>query len=218
MPQPKAEGFGGLSGCGPIPANGTYVVKLFLPHWATISEAGRYTVDVKRHMAFFDYKPKSATFPDPDFVLQADVSTTFTVVPYDENAMGTVINSLGTTMLDIDNPAAVESAQALANVHDKRAISYFAEAVRKFGNYEFGFGKNEYPISQMAVASLAEFDDDSAIAALEAVMNSPSEDTRLNVASAFENSPHRSALGLLLKMQNDSYWFVRLSCTGSEQS
>ena len=60
------------------------------------------------------------------------------------------------------------------------------------------------------MAALSRFNDDAAIAALQAAMNSPSEDTRLDIATAFGNSQHPKAIELLLKMQNDGYWFVRL--------
>lgn len=209
VPQPKAEGWGGFSGCALIPANGTHTIKLFLPHWATFDDTGSYTIIVKRRMAFFNYKPTPKVFPDPDIILQAEVSANIKVVPYDENKIGEVIKFLGNSMLDINDPEARDSAQALAYIDDKRTIKYFAQALEKFGAFEFGFG-DEYPISSQAVAALSRFNDDSAIAALEAAMDSPSEDTRLNVAGAFERSPHQHALELLLRMQNDSYWFVRL--------
>ena len=210
VPQPEAKGFGGFSGCAQIPANGNYVIKLFLPHWATLEETGSYTINVKRRMAFFNYEPKPSIFPDPDIVLQADVSTHIKVVPYDEDRMDEVISSLGNAMLDIDNPAARGSAQALAYIDDRRVINYFARAIEKFGKFEFSSVGDEYPISSQAVAALSKFNDDSAIEALEAAMRSPSEDTRLDVASAFVNSKHPKAIELLLKMQDDSYWFVRL--------
>jgi hypothetical protein len=210
VPQPEAKGFGGFSGCAQIPANGNYVVKLFLPHWATFTETGSYTINVRRRMAFFNYQPKHTTFPDPDIVLQADVSAHINVAPYDEERMGEVIRSLGEVMLDITNPAARDSAQALAHIGDRRAIKYFARALEQFGEAEFADFTEKYLISSRAVSALAQFDDDSAIEALEAVMWSPSNDTRLDVASALVSSKHPKAIGLLLKMRNDSYWFVRL--------
>jgi HEAT repeat protein len=41
-------------------------------------------------------------------------------------------------------------------------------------------------------------------------MKCPMEETRFNVADALERSEHPKAVDLLLKMQRDSYWFVRL--------
>lgn len=210
VPQPEVIGLGGFSGCARVPARGTHVIKLFLPHWATFEEVGAYTVNVRRRMAFFNYEPKPAVFPDPDFVLQADVSAHVYVFPYDDNKMGEVISSLGSAMLDVDKPGAVDSAQSLAYIGDRRAIKFFARALEKFGKFEFGLGADEYPVSSRAVAALARFNDDAALEALEAAIGSPSNDTRLDVASAFANSEHPKAAGLLLKMQDDSYWFVRL--------
>jgi HEAT repeat protein len=114
-------------------------------------------------------------------------------------------------MLDISNPQASDSATALASIQDKRTITYFAEALRKFGDFgSLNSAKGEYRIEARAIAALATYDDDRALEALRSAMNSQSEDIRYHVATAFEDSPHRSALTLLLKMQNDHYWFVRV--------
>jgi len=209
VPQPEVANFGGFLGCQPIESGESHQINLFLEHWATIERPGSYAVNVKRHMAFHNYQAKPNVFPEPEFVMQADVRTEFTVVPYDENRMGGVINSLGSIMLDVSDPRALESAQALASIRDKRVISYFVEALRRFRNSEFDFGKED-SLSSRAVIVLGTFDDDRAIEALQAAMGSTNEDTRLNVATAFGDSPHHSATKLLLKMQKDSYWFVRL--------
>jgi HEAT repeat protein len=114
-------------------------------------------------------------------------------------------------MLDSSDPRASESAKALASINDVRVISYFAEALRKFRDSEFGLDHfNESYIKDRAIGALALYDDDRAIEALQSAMNSPTEDTRLEVATAFGDSPHRSAVKLLLRMKEDSYWLVRL--------
>jgi HEAT repeat protein len=118
---------------------------------------------------------------------------------------------LGSIMLDVSDPRAGESAQALESIQDQRVISYFAEALRKLRDSEIDFVPlNEGRIRGTAIAALGTYDDDRAIEALKEAMNSRIDDTRLKVATAFGNSPHRSAIRLLLKMQDDKYWFVRL--------
>lgn len=168
-----------------------------------------YRVKVKRELGFTDYDHPS--FGKQKYSVPADVDTEFTVVPADENKMGGVINAFGSVMLDAGDPAAVDSATALASMEDKRVISYFAEALSWFGNSGFALGRDaEYMINSRAITALAKYDDDQAIAALRAAQKSTSDDVRLLVATALDNSPHRSALKLLMKMQNDSYYFVRL--------
>ena len=208
---PRIEVFsgGGLVGCEPIEPGATYKVRLFLPHWVTIERPGLYRVKVKRELGFVDYDHPS--FGKQKYSVPADVDAEFTVVPADENKMGGVINAFGSVMLDASDRAAVDSATALASMEDKRVISYFADALGRFGNSQFGMGRDaEYIISSISITSLAKYDDDHAIAALRAAQKSTSDDVRLLVATALGNSPHRSALKLLMKMQNDSYYFVRL--------
>ena len=207
VPQPEAEGLGGFVGCASIESGETYTVRLFLSHWATITRTGSYHINVKRGMGFSNYE--SFDVRKQKYSMKADVNARFTVAPADENQMGAIINSLGSVMLDASNPSAAESAAALAWIHDKRVISYFAEAVREFSDYEFFGLTPESLISSRAIAVLGTYDDDRAIQALEAVMNSPCEHTRLDVAESFGESPHKSAIKLLLKMQDDNFWWVR---------
>ena len=209
VPQPEAPNTGGFLGCDPIEAGETYTVRLFLPHWATIERTGSYRVNVKRQMGFSS--DVSSGSRSPKYSMLADVNTEFTVVPSEENKIGGIISSLGSIMLDSSDTRASESAMALASIQDKRVISYFAEALRKFGDAEFAFDRrNEYSLSSTSIGALGTYDDDRAIEALQAAMKSSSDDTRLHVATAFGDSPHKSAIKLLLKMQDDSYWFVRL--------
>jgi len=206
IPKPEADSFGGLIGCGLIEAGDTYTVKLFLTHWATITRPGSYHVNVKRSMGFSTYDASDKR----TFSMDADLNARFTIVPADENKMGAVINSLGSIILDINNPLADDSALALASIQDKRVISYFAEAVRNFTGVEYCDFMKQRAIGSRAIAVLGMYDDDRAIQELEAVMNSTCERVRLDVATAFGDSPHKSAIKLLLKMQDDKYWFVRL--------
>ncbi|HEU0252917.1 MAG TPA: HEAT repeat domain-containing protein [Pyrinomonadaceae bacterium] len=209
IPQPEVSGHGGFIGCHPIEPGETYTVKLFLWHWAIIERTGSYRVNVQRRMGFSTYDGDNKN--GPKYSMLADVNAEFVVVASEQNRMGGVISSLGSIMLDSSDPRAADAARSLAYIKDKRVISYFAEALGKFRDAEFGFDeRNEYSIASQSIFALATYDDDSAIEALQAAMNSRSDDTRESVASAFCDSPHRSAIKLLLKMRNDNYWFVRL--------
>lgn len=209
VPQPEADNMGGFIGCEPIEPGATYTVRLFLSHWATITRTGLYRINVKRRMGFSTSETGDAR--KAKYSMLADVNAEFTVVPADENKMGAIINSLGSVMLDSSDPAAANAATALAWIEDKRVISYFAEAVRKFGDIDFSSPRFvEFFIGSKAIAVLGRYDDDRAIEALQAAMKSPTEDTREKVATAFGDSPHKSAIKLLLKMKDDGYYFVRL--------
>jgi hypothetical protein len=168
-------------------------------------------VNVKRQMGFCIYD-SSYNYSNPaKYSMDANVNAQFTVVPADDNKMGAVINSLGSVMLDSSNPLSIESTLALATINDKRVISYLTEAVQNWSNYEIDDPfRRENVIRSNAIAILGTYDDDRAIQALQAAMDSSCEDTRLDVATAFGDSPHKAAIKLLLKMQDDSYWFVRL--------
>jgi HEAT repeats len=209
LPRLEAVSFGGFVSCAPIEVGATYTVRLFLPHWATIERTGSYRVNVKRTMTFKSYVPSGST--TLKYSMLADVDAEFIVVPAEHNKIGELIGSLGSIMLDISDPRAVESARVLASIHDERVISYFAEALRKFRDSDDDFGHlNHANICYNSIAALAKYDDDRAIDALQAAMKSPNESIRLAVAEAFADSPHRSGLKLLLRMKSDSYWFVRL--------
>jgi hypothetical protein len=213
VPQPRSWNGGGFIGCDPIEPGQTYTVRLFLSHWATIEHTGFYRINVQRQMDFSRWE--FAGSEKPKYSMRANVNAEFTVVPSEENKMGEVINSLGSVMLDSGDPKAVNATTALASIQDKRVITYFAEALRKFGEVGFASGfasgrSSEYSIVSGAITALGTYDDDRAIEALQAAMKSSSQDTRLSVATALGGSPHKSAVKLLLQMQDDSYWFVRL--------
>lgn len=210
LPRLEVIGMGGLVGWEAIEPGATYTIRLFLAHWVAIERTGSYRIFVTRNMNFASYAPYR--FPNRDYSMVADANAEFTVVPADDNKMGGVINSLGSVMLDASDPRAADYAMALASIQDKRTITYFSEAVRKFGEAQFVKApRREYTIATRSIAALATYDDDRAIEALRGAMNSQSEAVRWKVANALGDSPHKSAVKLLLKMQDDYFWMVRVS-------
>lgn len=205
----EVPGGGGAVGCEPIEPGEVYSVRPFLPHWVDIEHLGSHRVTVTREMIFTSYP--FSKFKRPKYSMLAEVNTEFTVVKRDEDKWGSVITALGSVMLDVSNPRAVESAMALASIHDKRVISYFAEALRQFGHFGFAMGHDtEYMITSRSITALATYDDDQAMDALRTGMKSTCDDVRLLVAKALGDSPHSSAIPLLMQMQDDNYYFVRI--------
>jgi hypothetical protein len=213
VPQPEAAGSDGLGvNCERIPANGSHVLKIFLPHWAIFETTGSYMVNVTKRLAIQIYLiwEQRRSMESASYV-QADVGTHIKVVPGDENKLGEIIGHLGNAMLDINDSEATNAAQALAYINDKRVIRYFAQALEKFNGVRFiDFEKrDQYQISLQAIYALSRFNDDSALAALDAVINSPSEDIRENVATVLGRMRHPKARNLLLKMLKDENDDVR---------
>lgn len=194
---------GGLVGCGIIPAGGTYAIRLFLPHWATFKEAGSYTINVTRTLMVSAYIQGS-----PQSTLHADVSAKIKVAAEDSEQVGALIESLGASMLERNNKTNIEAASMLEHINDQRTIQYFATALRQYGaEPEWS---DEHTIVSKAAGALSRFEDDRAIAALEKLISSTQERTRLNIADALSATNHPRGVDLLLAMKNDSYWFVRL--------
>ena len=201
--QPEVKfSMGGLSGCSKIPANGSHIIKLFLPHWATFKSAGSYSIRVARSLFITNYSTKSST------IFAADVSNELKIIPRDENNLGEVIDTLGGIMLDTDNPESGRALAALAFTKDKRAIKYFAQALEKFAIAPEGTAEHD-SVRPTALA-LSQFNDDLALAALKNSMNSQDEDVRRDIAAALGHSNHPQAIAVLLKMRKDSYDGVRL--------
>ncbi|HEX8247688.1 MAG TPA: HEAT repeat domain-containing protein [Pyrinomonadaceae bacterium] len=212
VPQPEAFGNDGLGvDCVQIPAYGSHILKLFLPHWATFETPGFYTVNVQKRLAVQIYSIwKNERSMESSSRLQAETGTKFQVVAKDEKKLGEIIDSFGAVTLDVNNPEAADAALALAYINDKRVIPYFAQALEKFNKHKFDFESlKQLNISQRAIYALSKFNDRAALEALEAAMNSPSEDTRESIAVAFRNMSHPKVRNLLLKMLKDENVEVR---------
>jgi hypothetical protein len=203
VPQPEVKlSMGGLVGCARIPAHGSHVIKLFLPHWATFESTGTYSIRVERGLALTKYSAKDST------KFTSDVSTKIEIVPTDEKSLGEVIDSLGKVMLDPEHPESEQATAALNFIDDKRAIKFFVQALEKFS--QAADHTREHDRIRPVASALSKFNDDDALAAIEKLMDSRNQETRRDIASALGRSKHPQAIELLLKMRTDNYWGVRL--------
>lgn len=207
VPQPKVTmSMGGLYGLQRVPINGSYVRKLFVPHWATFEEPGTYIVTVTRTLGIAGKEPSlkgSMAGETPSITTRA--STSLTVTKTDNDRLGDVIRETGTRMLK--ESAARDSLQLLEFIKDPRTIEYWIKAVRVYSQDPTADGFHRFAQTPRVLAS---YDTPEAWAELRSAMKSKSEGVRLDVADALSSSSNEQSLPLLLSMQDDPYWFVRL--------
>ncbi|MBI1315218.1 TIGR03067 domain-containing protein [bacterium] len=102
VPQPDSGiDFGGMSYPMPIAAKGSTVFKLFVPHWATITEPGRYRITIRRDLDLVAGEKdggRDAFALKPETVPVA-AETTLTIVPADDATFGSLIEQLGPVLL-----------------------------------------------------------------------------------------------------------------------
>ena len=210
VPQPKVTGsMGGLIGSQYVPVNGSYVRKLFLPHWATFEEPGKYTVTVTRTLGIAGTArsvEEKMGGKSPSTTTKA--STTLTVINTDNDRLGDVIRETGMRMLNEPEPEDGRSAlQLLAFIEDARTIEYWIKAL---GLYSQDPTSDVFHRFAQTPLILSTYDTPEAWFALKSAMKSESDDVRHDVADALSSSTNPQGLSLLLSMQDDPYWFVRL--------
>jgi hypothetical protein len=212
VPQPEAgPGFGGAYGPRKLPAKGEFVFALFVPHWATFEQPGRYTMTIRRKL---ELAPDDGTdaFPRKTDHVEVSTSTTITVVPADSASFGELIQQLGDTMLakhpPIRNVGRLpisgrstqqfptpgrsfprdDAAKMLHEINDVRVIPRFIELLQERNTND----------KQVASRALGKFNNDEAFAALEQAMKTTGADIEItsNPALADEcaESVHESAI------------------------
>ena len=216
VPQPDAgPSFGGICGPQRLPASGTYLFKLFLPHWATFQEVGCYTVTAKRTLQLSKYKSGQWNYREQTDDVAAQASAIIEVVPLDQAKLGEIIMSLGNAMLGKEYEQAELAARTLTYIEDERTIPYFVKA----------FATNNYTQKFTALNALARFHSDVAFQCLQqgvitsaeeitttkAVAAQLAENIRITAAQALARSPHPEAIPLLLSRRNDACEGVRIT-------
>lgn len=210
VPQPKVTlWMGGLYGAQYVPVNGSYVRKLFVPHWATFEQPGTYTVTVTRTLGITGTEPSlEESFKGKIPAVTTKATTTLTVIKTDHDRLGAVIRGTGTRMLNEPvREDARDAVQLLEFIKDPRTIEYWVKAVRVYRQDPKADGFHRFHQTPRVLAS---YDAPEAWAELRSAMKSKSDEVRLDVANAFSHSSNEQALPLLLSMQDDPFWFVRL--------
>jgi len=208
--------FGGMVGPQRIPASGTYVFRLFLPHWATIDQPGHYTIVAKRILKLREGSADTDTWLHKTPDLPSEARTEIKVVPLDKVALGKIIDDLGAKLLAQRNQAGTgEPGIALKAVRDKRVIPHFISALHT----------DDYSLRFTALEALSTFNSDPALEGLLEGMKTTGRDfgdgatgadadqladnIRYAAAMGLSRSPHPAALQALLDQRLDSYFAVR---------
>lgn len=209
VPQPEANGGDGFGDCQEIPAYGSHALTLFLPHWAKITAIGKYSVTVMKTLSVQLMSIWNKRSMEGASKVPAKVNTKFEVVPADERRMGDIIDSLGSAMLDQQDPEAANSARALAEIKDARVISYFTQALKLYSESSFTDLGSEYFLGHMAMYVLSQFDTDETLGTLELALNSPNSETREAIARYLGNMHHPRAHEILRELLDDPSTEVR---------
>ena len=206
---------GGLVGPKDLPVGGSYVFRLFVPHWATLVERGSYGIVCRRTLELLRPGTDFRRVPTVDIV--AEARTTLEVQARDEERMGLLIRELGETMVSANGEAAGDDAVlALAWIEDARVVPYFrrALAIRSF------------TLKFIAVQALAKHATDEALEGLKTAMQSRVSDfdyavgeqrpqlaanLRAAAAGALSRSQHPRAREYLVAQRHDESENVRVT-------
>lgn len=211
VPQPEIDySMGGLIGYQTVRVNGNYVRKLFLPNWATFSTPGNYDITVERSLSISARDERADVFDSKNKVasVRTKVHTKVTVVETDDTMLGSVIDSLGNSMLhDRDRYKVRDSLRLLEFIQDHRTLAYWLRALNVYSKAPNPDSLSEFGSIPSIVAR---FDTEESMLALEDAARSRSGKVRQNVANALRFSESPRALTQLLRMQNDTNWRVRI--------
>jgi hypothetical protein len=208
---------GGLIGPKDLPAGGSYVFRLFVPHWATFKEPGSYSISCRRTLQLLRLTP-GVDFREQDTVdVVTDARTTLAVLPRDDARMGRLIRELGEVMVSAGGEkAGDEAVVALAWIDDARVVPYFRRAL----------AIRSYALKFIAVQVIARFATDEAFEGLKDAMNTNASDfdyasgerqpqlaanIRAAAAGALSRCKHPRAREFLLAQRHDEAEKVRLT-------
>jgi len=223
VPQPTVQmHMGGMTGPQKLPARGSYAFRLFVPHWATFSEPGAYSVTCARRL---DIGKAGGWFKldgnrivsEPTVPMDVQVRGEVRVVAADPKKFGELIESLDRKIFENKWNAQEAAMQILTSLNDERVVPILNKAVVS------GYTVRMTP----AIWALGNFKSDEAFEGLKRAMaitakdvwnvTSPkiaketAEQMRGNAAASLARSPHPEAIPFLLKQRADESRMVRLS-------
>jgi hypothetical protein len=208
-------GTGGLVGPKDLPASGTYVFRLFVPHWATLVERGTYSIACRRTLNLL--RPGTDFRKEPTVDVDVDAKTTLQVDARDDERMGELVRGWGDTMLRADGGKEGDDAVlALAWVNDPRVVPYFRRAL----------SIRSFALKFIAVQALAKFSTDEALEGLKSATQARVTDfdyalgeqrpelaanLRAAAAGALSRCPHPRAKEFLVAQRHDESENVRVA-------
>ncbi len=220
--QPDAGfGLGGLMGAQIIPAHGEFAFSLFLPHWATFSQPGRYRITARRTLELFTGNKISFPTSKELTPIPARASVDLQVLPPDSQQMGALIEKWQKAALSPHHPFDYfeDDAEKLRAVGDVRVVPFLVRSVLKSAQRRRSLNTSD-------LFALAKFNDERAFATLQKLARSrwsdpapgalaegltwqSADDIRFGAASALAQSPHPRAPEFLLSMRHDPSVLVR---------
>jgi RNA polymerase sigma factor (sigma-70 family) len=190
---------------------------LFLPHWATFSKPGEYTVTVSRNVGLV---PADAIEPLHAKAIHVSLSSTekVTVLPADSKKMGELIDTWGLALLNPKASTTDASVKKLLAIQDDRAISYFVTlSQRAHSSYKQTAceGLKKYSTNDAFVAlkamSLTKGDDLVDNGGTKEQMESSARSVRHYAISALTDCGHNDAVAEVWKAQDDESYAVRMT-------
>lgn len=209
---------GGLVGTEDLPAGGSYVFRLFMPHWAAFTETGKYTIACRRTLQVFRKVPDGADLRrQPTIDVIADARTTLQLEAPDSTGMGRLITELGEAMVRAGgNKPGDEAVIALAWIDDPRVVPYFRAA----------FALRSYALKFIAVQVFGRFGTEDAFEGLRLAMQTRATDfdsargeplpelaakIRAAAAGSLSRSKHPQAREFLINFRRDEVENVRIT-------
>jgi hypothetical protein len=212
VPSPEAgPQMGGQSWEAELTRDKGFETKLFLPSWAPFTAAGTY------ELVFETTLPVRAADGTDFTQLPVSARAALTVIADDEAKLGAVIEAAAARASARDGDH--EDLRVLGTIRDPRVIPHLAALM----------ASDQYTKRFQSAVVLGTWNDDRALAALKGAMNTQAADfdpagytteelraqsaeqLRLVVAQALSESPHPGAQALLLTMNADPYYGVRLT-------
>lgn len=206
---------GGISVANPLPPQGEVPFELFLPHWASDLQPGRYRITIRRRCELVP-DGQDAFRAKPETVDVA-AQTTLQVVAADPAKIGELIEEWGPKLLGQHSEDSERAAKMLRALRDERVIPWFIKLLdQPSGSRKL-----------TACDGLAPYGTDTSLAALKRAMQTTADEIRDTTTRelaessadavhhaaivALSANPHPEAAQFVLAQASDRYWGVRIT-------